>query len=186
MFNDPQIIVGLVFLAVLLMTITLFWAKEIFQGEPYFQMGLIIGEISFIILVIMNPWLLRVISFIFALMIVVVTFLSSIILSWQTVVLGVPSMVFFCYSLLFGKGALWIMAVTSLIFFVGLILNLRGTEHSVKMLGRLFPAFAFSLAIVGVFLIPAVFPQMDLFNGLAEIMGTLGGLIVYLHFKTRS
>jgi len=182
MLNDPQIITGLVFLATLLMTITVFWARKVFKGYPFFQMGLIIGEISFIIFVIMNPWWLRIISFIFALMVVVLTFFSGLILSWQTVILGLPSMVFFIYSFLFGQNSFWIRIVTSLIFVIGLILNMRETEQSIRMFGRLFPIFAFSLAIVGVFLIHSVFPEMDLFNGVAEIAGTIVGLILYSYF----
>ena len=93
MFADPQIIVGLAFLAALLMIITIFWALKVFEDEPYFQIGLIIGEICFIILVIMNPGWLRIISLMFALMIVAVTFVSGLILSRQTVIMGLPSMV---------------------------------------------------------------------------------------------
>jgi len=179
MFNDPQTIVGLVFLATSLMIITIFWASKVFKDEPYFQIGLIIGEMSFIILVMMNPWWLHVIGFIFALMIITLTFFSGIILSWQSVIIGLPSMVLFVYSFLFGHDTLWVSIVTSLIFALGLIWSLRETRPAFEMLGRLFPVFAFSLAIVGVFLIPAVFPQVDLFNGIAEIAGIMVGLILY-------
>ena len=185
MFADPQIIVGLAFLAALLMIITIFWALKVFEDEPYFQIGLIIGEICFIILVIMNPGWLRIISLMFALMIVAVTFVSGLILSRQTVIMGLPSMVLFIYSFLYGRGQLWITLLTSLVFAIGLILNLRETQPVFKMLGKSFPAFAFSLTVVGVFLIPAVFPQMDLFNGIAEIAGTGVGLILYLHIRMR-
>jgi len=139
-----------------------------------------VGEISFIILVIVNPEWLRHISFLFALLIVVLTFVSSVILSWQTIILGIPSMIFFLYSFLVGKGTLWVMIGTALIFTVGLVLNLREIEQSIEMIGGLFPVFAFSLAIVGVFLIPNVFPQFDLLIGIAEITGTALGLIIFL------
>ena len=179
MFNDPQTIVGLVFLATSLMIITIFWASKVFKDEPYFQIGLIIGEISFIILVITNPYWLHIIGFIFALMIITLTFFSGMILSWQSVIIGLPSMVLFVYSFFFGHDTLWVSIVTSLIFASGLIWSLRETRPAFEMLGRLFPVFAFSLAIVGVFLIPAVFPQADLFNGIAEIAGTMAGLVLY-------
>jgi len=185
MLNDPQIFVGLVFLATLLLTITVFWARKLFKEEPYFQIGFIVGEVSFVMLVIMNPWLLRIISFIFALMIVALTFFSAIILGWQTVILGIPSMVLFIYSFLFGQSVFWDDIAISLIFTLGLILSLRETRPLFEMVGRLFPVFAFSLALIGVFLIPAVFPTIDLLNGIAEIVGTAAGLVIYSYFRAR-
>ncbi len=183
MFEELQNVVGLVFLAALLMIITIFWASKIFKDQPHFQIGLIIGEISFVILVMMNPWWLRIISSIFALTIIVLTFFSGLILSRQTAIIGLPSMMLFVYSFFYGRGELLIIALTGLIFALGLVLNLCETKPVIDMLGRLFPIFAFSLAMVGVFLIPTVFPQMDLFNGVAEITGTATGLVLYLRSR---
>jgi hypothetical protein len=183
MFDDPQTIVGMIFLATLLIIITVFLASKIFKQEPYFQIGLIVGEISFIIIVILNPWWLRIISFVFALVIIALTFFSGIILSRQSVIIGLPSMTLFVYSLLFGRGELWIAVLTGLVFVLGLILSLREMQPGLDMLSKSFPLFAFSLAIVGVFLIPAVFQLMDFLNGVAEIAGSAAGLILYLRTR---
>jgi hypothetical protein len=183
MLNDPQTIVGLVFLASLLLIITVFWVSKIFKDKPYFQIGLIFGEISFIMLVTMNPWWLHIISFVFALMIIVLTFLSGLILSRQTIMIGLPSIMLFVCSLFFGRGELWVAVLTSLVFVLGLVLSLREMQTGFEMLGRLFPIFAFSLAIVGVFLIPTVFQQMDFLNGMAEIAGTAAGSILCLRAR---
>ena len=141
---------------------------------------MIIG-IYLVILTMVDPlWLMIVI---FALVLAGLIFLYSILLGWQTVILGVPSMFFFCYAFFFEQGATWVTVVTAIIFIVGFIVTFRESEDEdvFEVFGVRFSGFSFVLALLGVFVVPNFFPQFNLLVGIAEILGTATGLIFHLY-----
>jgi len=54
-----------------------------------------------------------------------------------------------------------------------------------EILGDTLIVFIFSLAIVGVFLIPKIFPQFELITQIAELIGTITGIILHILNRIR-
>lgn len=153
-----------------LIVIIILWHIILYDRHRIFRIGLPCVTGAYIVtLTVVDTFWLSMITL--GLVLVVGIFCSSVILGWQTVIFGLPSMVFFCYSFIFRQNALWVTAISSMIFFVGLLLNLlRDVEENEEFF------YALGLATIGVIVIPAISPQFNLLCGIAEISGTAIGL----------
>ncbi|MDH5266762.1 MAG: hypothetical protein OEW62_03685 [Candidatus Bathyarchaeota archaeon] len=175
--SDPVALTGLVFLGIILVIIGVFFGSKTFKNEPFFRLGVVFVELVLVMSVFLNPSLLLIIGSLFGVMIVFSIFLSSIFLGIETLLLGVPSLILFAYSLFDHQNRFWLNIISVCLFFLGIVVSQLELRKPIsEMLGKLFPAFAFSLAIVGVFLIPAVFPQFEFVTQIAELAGTIIGL----------
>jgi len=175
--SDPVALIGLVFLGIILIIIGFFLGSKIFKNEPFFRLGVIFAELILAVSVFLNPSLLVIIGLLFGAMIVFAIFLSSMFLGIETLFLGVPSLIVFTYSLFDRQNRLWLNIISACLFFTGIIVSQLELRKPIsEMLGKLFPAFVFSLAIIGVFLIPTVFPQFEFVTQIAELVGTIIGL----------
>lgn len=173
---DPVALFGLVFLGLVLMVIGFSLGSGMFEDEPLFVLAVILAELTAAVLVLVNPWILMLMGLLFGVIIISSTFISSMFLGIETLLLGVPGLLLFTYSLFDQQNHLWLNILSASLFFAGLIVSqLELSEVLSEILGNLFPLFIFSLAIVGVFLIPAFFPQFELITQVAELAGTIIG-----------
>ncbi len=176
--SDPVALIGLVFLGIILIVIVFSLGSKIFEDEPLFVLAAILAELSLAVLVLVNPWMLMLIGLLFGVVVIFSIFVSSVFLGIETLVLGVPSLVLFAYSLFDQQNRLWLNILSVSLFFAGLVVSqLELGKPLSEILGTLFPVFVFSLAIVGVFLIPTIFPQFELITQVAELAGTITGVL---------
>jgi len=186
MIYDNLTLIGIIFFVFILVIIGVSIGSKVFEDQPWFALAVIISELCLALLAFENPWIFRAIAFLFGIMLVIATLLSSIFLGIETLLLGFPSLALFIYSFFVQKNHLWINILSACLFFVGLIVSqLELREPLSEILGDLFIVFIFSLAIVGVFLIPTIFPQFELITQIVELIGTITGIILYILGRIR-
>lgn len=179
--ENPTYIIGLASLCILLILIGYTIGRSTFKGERgnIFVIVLILGEISFFFHALTNPWILIMIGSMTGFLLIVVIFGSSIFLGAATLFLGVPSIILFLYSFLNQNLSFWFYFINAGIFLIGLIVSLIEFHKPLEdMTGKLFPIFLFSFSIIGVFLIPNIFPQFETIAQIAEIIGIILGIFL--------